>query len=255
MNKILSDEVIVLISKYIELLGDWNSRMNLVSRKTNFHLEDNFYEKLDEFLYNQKLKLECTKQDSVSLAHEKSQDSNIQDSNAKEINSNSDFMLLDTSTIAYHIANSIQIINLIDQNSIVGDVGSGNGMPGVFLSFFNFTKVFLIESNLKKATFLNEVVHKLGLSNTEVLHKPIQECGNYQFDFLISRAFSGSSTLESAIDRVKYSKLLVFKSYNFDHSTLNTSRVLLGYGSKILELPRPPMIQTKKHRGGKFKKR
>src|SRR5437879_5130267 len=49
----------------------------------------------------------------------------------------------------------------------LADVGSGGGFPGLALKIARpELQVSLIESNVKKATFLAEVVRELGLSNT-----------------------------------------------------------------------------------------
>src|SRR5947209_18140379 len=51
----------------------------------------------------------------------------------------------------------------------LADVGSGGGFPGLPLRIFRpELQVLLIESNIKKATFLAEVVRELDLRNTTV---------------------------------------------------------------------------------------
>src|ERR1700731_4685691 len=50
-------------------------------------------------------------------------------------------------------------------NGRLADVGSGGGFPGLPLQILcPRLEVFLIESNVKKATFLAEVVRELGLT-------------------------------------------------------------------------------------------
>src|SRR6201988_690783 len=52
----------------------------------------------------------------------------------------------------------------------LADVGSGGGFPGLALKIVRpELHVFSIESNIKKATFLAEVVRELGLTDTRVL--------------------------------------------------------------------------------------
>src|ERR1700758_5053076 len=52
----------------------------------------------------------------------------------------------------------------------LADVGSGAGFPGLALKIACPTlQVFLIESNVKKATFLAEAVRELELTDTRVL--------------------------------------------------------------------------------------
>ncbi len=52
------------------------------------------------------------------------------------------------------------------ENGRLADVGSGGGFPGLPLKITRpGLRVFLVESNLKKATFLAEVIRDLGLTD------------------------------------------------------------------------------------------
>lgn len=63
----------------------------------------------------------------------------------------------------------------LDQGRLA-DVGSGGGFPGLPLKIMRpQLDVFLIESNIKKATFLAEVVRDLGLSEIRVLVSRYEE--------------------------------------------------------------------------------
>jgi 16S rRNA (guanine(527)-N(7))-methyltransferase RsmG len=73
----------------------------------------------------------------------------------------------------------------------LADVGSGGGFPGLALKIARpELQVFLIESNVKKATFLAEVVRELYLVDTPVLVSPYEELGEEvaPLDFVCSRA-------------------------------------------------------------------
>jgi 16S rRNA (guanine527-N7)-methyltransferase len=73
----------------------------------------------------------------------------------------------------------------------LADVGSGGGFPGLALKVARpELQVFLIESNVKKATFLAEVVRELGLADTRVLVGRYEELGDEiaPLDFVCSRA-------------------------------------------------------------------
>lgn len=73
----------------------------------------------------------------------------------------------------------------------LADVGSGGGFPGLALKIIRpELQVFLIESNVKKATFLAEVVRELGLADTRVLVSRYEELGEEvaPLDFVCSRA-------------------------------------------------------------------
>jgi len=73
----------------------------------------------------------------------------------------------------------------------LADVGSGGGFPGLPLKILRpGLQVFLIESNLKKATFLAEVIRELGLTDTQVLVRRYEELGEElaPLDFVCARA-------------------------------------------------------------------
>ena len=73
----------------------------------------------------------------------------------------------------------------------LADVGSGGGFPGLPLKIMcPDLEVFVIESNVKKATFLAEVIRELGLTDTRVLVSRFEELGEEvaPLDFVCSRA-------------------------------------------------------------------
>src|SRR6266581_8806214 len=73
----------------------------------------------------------------------------------------------------------------------LADVGSGGGFPGLPLKILRpGLQVFLIESNLKKATFLAEVIRELGLKHAQVLVRRYEELGEEiaPLDYVCARA-------------------------------------------------------------------
>jgi 16S rRNA (guanine527-N7)-methyltransferase len=73
----------------------------------------------------------------------------------------------------------------------LADVGSGGGFPGLPLKIVRpGLRVFLVESNLKKATFLAEVIRELRLTDAQVLVRRYEELGEEiaPLDFVCSRA-------------------------------------------------------------------
>ena len=77
------------------------------------------------------------------------------------------------------------------ENGRLADVGSGGGFPGLPLKIFRpDLRIFLIESNLKKATFLAEVIREVELTDTQVLVRRYEELGEEiaPLDFICARA-------------------------------------------------------------------
>jgi 16S rRNA (guanine527-N7)-methyltransferase len=77
------------------------------------------------------------------------------------------------------------------ENCRLADVGSGGGFPGLPLKIIRpDLTVFLVESNVKKATFLAEAVRELGLTDARVLVSRFEELGEEvaPLDVVCSRA-------------------------------------------------------------------
>ena len=77
------------------------------------------------------------------------------------------------------------------ENGRLADVGSGGGFPGLPLKIIRpELRVFLVESDLKKATFIAEVIRELGLTGAQVLVSRYQELGEElaPLDYVCSRA-------------------------------------------------------------------
>ncbi|HEX4543297.1 MAG TPA: 16S rRNA (guanine(527)-N(7))-methyltransferase RsmG [Candidatus Acidoferrum sp.] len=86
------------------------------------------------------------------------------------------------------------------QTGRLADVGSGGGFPGLALKIAcSELQVVLIESNVKKATFLAEVVRELGFRDTRVLVSRYEELGEEiaPLNFVCSRALGEFATFLS----------------------------------------------------------
>jgi len=73
----------------------------------------------------------------------------------------------------------------------LADIGAGPGFPGIPLKLARpELELVLVESNIKKGTFLAEVVRELELTNTRVLISRYEELGEElaPLDFVCSRA-------------------------------------------------------------------
>jgi 16S rRNA (guanine527-N7)-methyltransferase len=91
-----------------------------------------------------------------------------------------------------HFCESMYAASVVPvENGRLADVGSGGGFPGLPLKIIRpDLQAILIESNLKKATFLAEVIRELELRDTQVLVRRYEELGEEvaPLDFVCSRA-------------------------------------------------------------------
>jgi len=69
------------------------------------------------------------------------------------------------------------------------DMGSGAGLPGIVLAILTKKPAYLVESRLKKAHFLREVVQELDLHQVSVCHERLENLPQFQNVHFVSRAF------------------------------------------------------------------
>lgn len=100
-----------------------------------------------------------------------------------------------------HFADSLSVLKILKLSGSCVDVGTGAGFPGIPLAIccpdVSFT---LLDSLRKRVDFLSEAVSELGLKNVTLMHTRAEDAGNNaklrdNFDFAVSRAVSGLSTL------------------------------------------------------------
>ncbi|HRD94634.1 MAG TPA: 16S rRNA (guanine(527)-N(7))-methyltransferase RsmG, partial [Accumulibacter sp.] len=70
--------------------------------------------------------------------------------------------------VSHHLLDSLAVLPFVGGESLL-DVGSGGGMPGIPLAIARpELRVVLVDSNSKKAAFLQQVAIELGLANIAV---------------------------------------------------------------------------------------
>ena len=152
--------------------------------------------------------------------------------------------------ILKHFVDSLTILNEINNNSKVVDVGTGAGFPGIPLSIANESlKITLVDSLNKRLIFLQEVIDKLELKNIEIIHSRAEDFGQNKkyrenFDFATSRAVANLSTLsEYLIPLVKINgKCICMKASDVEeeiNQAKNAINVLGGTIEKIEEFKLP----------------
>ena len=94
----------------------------------------------------------------------------------------------------YDSASLVKVINLNKINNLC-DFGSGAGFPGIVLGIlFSNLKITLIEAQLKRVKFLNEVIEKLNLKNIVAIHRRIEDYvkeNEEKYDVITARAVAG----------------------------------------------------------------
>jgi 16S rRNA (guanine527-N7)-methyltransferase len=96
--------------------------------------------------------------------------------------------------VSHHLLDSLAVAPHLHAKRLL-DVGSGAGLPGIPLALAKpDTQVTLLDSNHKKAAFLNQAVMELKLKNAEVCSERVESWQTQnRFDVIISRAFSEMS--------------------------------------------------------------
>lgn len=94
--------------------------------------------------------------------------------------------------IGLHILDSLSVLPHLGDCSNIIDVGTGGGLPGIPLAITNpAVRVTMLDTIVKKTTFVRQAIGDLGLKNAEVVTGRVE---SYQpaikFDCVISRAFA-----------------------------------------------------------------
>jgi len=93
--------------------------------------------------------------------------------------------------VSHHLLDSLAVAPHLHARRLL-DVGSGAGLPGIPLALANpDMHVTLLDSNHKKAAFLNQAVMEMKLKNAQVCSERVESWKTQTgFDVIISRAFS-----------------------------------------------------------------
>jgi 16S rRNA (guanine527-N7)-methyltransferase len=97
----------------------------------------------------------------------------------------------ESAMVGQHVLDSLAILPHLEGDSLA-DIGSGGGLPGIPLAIARPDwRVALVESNQKKAAFLQQAKIELGLTKVEVVRSRVEQWQPAQpYDVVTSRAFS-----------------------------------------------------------------
>jgi 16S rRNA (guanine527-N7)-methyltransferase len=93
---------------------------------------------------------------------------------------------------ARHFEDSLQLCDLIPQNAVIADIGSGAGFPGLVIAIARpDLKVHLIESDSKKCAFLLAVSRETGAKTVDIHQQRIEDVlPGLKVDFITARALA-----------------------------------------------------------------
>lgn len=123
-----------------------------------------------------------------------------------------------------HIEDSLAVLKFVElSGKRVIDIGSGAGFPAIVLAMHcPQTEFVLIESDLKKSSFLQSCQEQLELQNVQIMRARAEEIGQdkqfrAKFDCCSSRAVAAMNImLEYGLPLLKTGgKLLLWKGINF----------------------------------------
>jgi len=131
-----------------------------------------------------------------------------------------------------HIVDSAQIIDFVDlKSTVITDIGSGGGMPGIIISIMiknlkKSIKVNLYEKSHHKSSFLRKVSRDLKL-NTEVIQENIFETQNLESGTIMARAFKPLPIVLELVYKnfSNYKNLILFMGKNGEKILEDTLKI------------------------------
>ena len=109
----------------------------------------------------------------------------------------------DREMVRRHFLESIQAAPLLQEAGPILDFGSGNGFPGVPLKLLHHGKLKVLDSSLKKCSFLKELFRQLEWDVSDVIHRRVNDASDLQdlgrFQYLTARAVSLTRELLSGL--------------------------------------------------------
>lgn len=143
--------------------------------------------------------------------------------------------------ILKHFIDSLTISKYIEKNTILADVGTGAGFPGISLKIYRpDIKITLVDSLNKRINFLNEVITNLELKDIDAVHSRIEDFGRNvkyreKFDYVTARAVANVAVLsEYLIPLTKIDgKCIYMKGSEIEEELNNGKNAINILGGKI----------------------
>lgn len=132
-----------------------------------------------------------------------------------------------------HILNCAVVAEFIDDSDVVGDVGSGAGLPGIPIALLRpEAQVVLIEPMERRVEWLKMVVDDLGLDNVRIVRARVEELVDEEmFTVVTSRAVKAMTTLIEWTHEVMgpEGRILALKGASVEAELAKTKKLLKWY--------------------------
>ena len=149
--------------------------------------------------------------------------------------------------LTHHVLDALAIVPHLPAGQLL-DVGSGAGLPGIPIAIADADRsVALLDSNRKKAAFLQQAVIELGLKNATV-HAARAETWrpDQAFDVITSRAFAELAEFVSRTEHL-LAKSGVFAAMKGAHARAEIERLPKGFKVRSIERLTVPGVNAERH--------
>ena len=115
----------------------------------------------------------------------------------------------------YHILDALSAYKYFEDSTVILDVGTGAGFPGMPLAIMYPEKHFhLVDSNGKKTAYLKQLSKHIGLTNVSIHHARVETLGIDNIDCITARAVADPQVIMSITDKFKASTYLLYVGPN-----------------------------------------
>lgn len=132
-----------------------------------------------------------------------------------------------------HILNCAVVAEFIDDSDVVGDVGSGAGLPGIPIALLRpQAQIVLIEPMERRVEWLKMVVDDLGLDNVRIVRARVEELVDEEmFTVVTARAVKAMTTLIEWTHEVMGpdGRILALKGASVEAELAKTKKLLKRY--------------------------
>lgn len=154
-----------------------------------------------------------------------------------------------------HFIDSLTVIDYLDENSSVIDIGTGAGFPSIPLCILRpDLKFTLLDSLNKRIKFLEVIVENLDLQNVELIHSRAEDLakGDFResFDYSIARAVAKMNTLLEYMSPYvkKCGKVIAMKSKDIENELELSTKAIRALSLEVEKVDKFKLFETDEDR-------